>query len=235
MIYKFLPLLLLFFVSFAPKSTNNTDPKLLANTKSANLAVRIEMIYNSLDANSFALPQVECFKRAMTGFYALKQKGVIEKDILTVIDFSMSSTKKRMWIIDLVSNKILYNTVVSHGRNSGLEYATSFSNQSNSYKSSLGFYTTGETYFGKHGLSLKLDGQEKGINDNARARAVVIHGASYANPSILKNQGYLGRSQGCPAIPEDLKSEIINTIKGKSCLFIYHPAKSYDIVSKLVS
>lgn len=131
MIYKFLPLLLLFFASFAPKSTNNTDPKLLANTKVANLAVRIEMIYNSLDANSFALPQVECFKRAMTGFYALKQKGLIEKDILTVIDFSLSSTKKRMWIIDLVSNKILFNTVVSHGRNSGLEYATSFSNQSN--------------------------------------------------------------------------------------------------------
>lgn len=235
MIYKFLPLLLLFFMSFAPKSTNNTDPKLLANTSAVSLAAKIEMVYNSLDANSFALPQMECFKRAMTGFYSLRQNGVVEKDILTVIDFSMSSTKKRMWVIDLASNKILFNTVVSHGMKSGLEYATSFSNENNSNKSSLGFYTTGETYIGKHGLSLKLDGQERGINHNARSRAVVVHGADYANPTVLKNQGYLGRSQGCPAIPEALKTQIINTIKGKSCLFIYHPTRSYDITSKLVA
>jgi hypothetical protein len=233
--YRFLPLLLLFFMSFAPKSTNNTDPKLLANTTAVSLAAKIEMVYNSLDANNFALPQMECFKRAMTGFYSLKQKGIIEKDILTVIDFSMSSTKKRMWVIDLVSNKILFNTVVSHGMKSGGEFASSFSNEMNSNKSSLGFYTTGETYFGKHGLSLKLDGQERGINSNARSRAVVVHGADYANPSILRTQGYLGRSQGCPAIPEALKEQIIQTIKGKSCLFIYHPSGSYDIASKLVA
>lgn len=235
MIYRLLPLVLLFLMSFAPKTTNNTDPKLLASATATNMIAKIEMVYNSLNANNFALPQIDCFKKAMIGFYDLKEKGLIGKDVLTVIDFSMSSTKKRMWVIDLVNNKILYNTVVSHGMKSGGEYATSFSNATNSNKSSLGFYVTGETYFGKHGLSLKLDGQERGINDNARARAVVMHGANYANPSILKSQGYLGRSQGCPAIPEAVKEEIINVVKGKSCLFIYHPSRAYDITSKLVA
>jgi len=222
-------------MSFAPKATNNTDPKLVASTNTVNLSAKIEVIYNSLNANNFALPQMNCFKRAMEGFYTLKQKGLIEKDIITVIDFSLSSTKKRLWVIDLATNTILYNTVVSHGMKSGGEFATSFSNEQSSNKSSLGFYTTGETYMGKHGISLKLDGQERGINHNARARAVVMHGAGYANPSILKSQGYLGRSQGCPAIPEAVKNEIIKTIKGKSCLFIYHPSRSYEIASKLVA
>ncbi len=235
MTYRLLPLLLLFFMSFAPKATNNTDPKLVASTNTVNLSAKIEVIYNSLNANNFALPQMNCFKRAMEGFYTLKQKGLIEKDIITVIDFSLSSTKKRLWVIDLATNTILYNTVVSHGMKSGGEFATSFSNEQSSNKSSLGFYTTGETYIGKHGISLKLDGQERGINHNARARAVVMHGAGYANPSILKSQGYLGRSQGCPAIPEAVKNEIIKTIKGKSCLFIYHPSRSYEIASKLVA
>lgn len=233
--YRFLPLLLLFFMSFAPKTANNTDPKLIASATSSNLAAKIEIVYNSLNANNFALPQISCFKKAMEGFFVLKQKGIIQKDILTVIDFSMSSTKKRLWVIDLSNNTILYNTVVSHGMNSGGEFATDFSNSPSSNKSSLGFYATGETYNGKHGLSLKLDGLENGINSNARARAVVMHGASYANPSILKSQGYLGRSQGCPAIPEAVKDEIISMIKGKSCLFIYHPSRSYEITSKLVA
>ncbi len=235
MIYRILPFFLFFFMSFTTKTTNETDPKLIASTTAISMSAKIEMVYYSLDTNNFALPQIVCFKKAMEGFYALKQKGQIQKDILTVIDFSLSSTKKRLWVIDLSSNTILYNSVVSHGMNSGGEYANSFSNSPSSNKSSLGFYTTGETYNGKHGLSLKLDGQERGINSNARSRAVVMHGANYANPSILKSQGFLGRSQGCPAIPEALKKQIIQTIKGKSCIFIYHPSRSYDIASKLVA
>jgi hypothetical protein len=232
--YRFLPLLLLFFMSFAPKATEKTESRFFTEKVTSDVSAKIEMVYNSLNANNFSLPQMECFKKAMEGFYALKQRGIVEKDVLTIVDFSMSSTKRRMWVIDLVSNTVLFNNVVSHGMNSGLEYATSFSNSNSSNKSSLGFYATGETYMGKHGLSLKLDGLEKGINDNARARAVVVHGADYANPSILRTQPYLGRSQGCPAIPESLKVDIIKTIKGKSCLFIYHPTKSYEITSKLV-
>lgn len=240
MVYRILPLVLLFLMSFAPKATNNvmnieTDPKVVASNATMSMAAKIEMVYSSLNANNFAIPQMDCFKRAMEGFYALKQKGAIQKDIITIIDFSMSSTKKRLWVIDLASNTILFNSLVSHGMKSGGEYATSFSNSQNSNKSSLGFYVTGETYIGKHGLSLKLDGQEQGINHNARARAVVMHGANYANPSILRSQGYLGRSQGCPAIPEALKNQIINTVKGKSCLFIFHPSRSYEIASKLVA
>ncbi|WP_428224321.1 murein L,D-transpeptidase catalytic domain family protein [Flavobacterium sp.] len=235
MIYRFLPLVLLFLMSFAPKTTNNVNFNISESVSASNVMAKIEMVYNSLDANSFAMPQIECFKKAMLGFYTLKEKGLIEKDILTVIDFSMSSTKKRMWVIDLMANKILFNTVVSHGMKSGLEYADSFSNEMNSNKSSLGFYVTGETYLGKHGLSLKLDGQERGINDNARNRSVVMHGAEYANPTIIRNQGYLGRSQGCPAIPEAVKNQIINTVKGKTCLFIFHPNRAYDIASKLIA
>ncbi|WP_395075610.1 murein L,D-transpeptidase catalytic domain family protein [Flavobacterium sp.] len=232
MIKKFLPLLLLSFMSFASiaKNTNYAS-----NSSKSNLSEKIEIIYKSLNANNFVLPEINCFKKAMDGFFNLKEKGLISKDILTVIDFSLSSTKKRLWVIDLSTNTILYNTLVSHGMKSGLEYADSFSNSQSSNKSSLGFYATGETYNGKHGLSLKLDGLEKGINSNARSRAVVMHGAGYANPSIIKSQGYLGRSQGCPAIPEALKAEIIKVIKNKSCLFIYHPTKTYKIASKLMS
>ncbi len=231
-------------MSFTPRlSTNNVVTPLIAKkeirvetkTASEKLYSKIEVVYNSLNANHFSLPQINCFTKAMVGFYALKQNGTIQKDILTVIDFSLSSTQKRMWVIDLTTNTVLYNSLVAHGMNSGEEFANSFSNSPSSNKSSLGFYATGEVYLGKHGISLKLDGLEKGINSNARTRAVVMHGASYANPSILETQGFLGRSQGCPAIPEKLKNQIINTIKGKSCLFIYHPTRSYEISSKLVA
>lgn len=233
--YRFLPLVLLFFMSFAPKATKITEPKKVIETTADNVASKIEMVYSTLNANNFALPQLECFTKAMEGFYLLKQKGLVEKDVLTIVDFSISSTKKRMWVIDLANNIILFNNVVSHGMNSGGEYANTFSNSPSSNKSSLGFYSTGETYMGKHGLSLKLDGLEQGINSNARSRAVVVHGADYANPSILKSQNYLGRSQGCPAVPQALSKSIINTIKNKSCLFIYHPTRTYEITSKLVS
>jgi hypothetical protein len=243
MIYRFLPLLLLFFMSFTPRVNSHIKNKYTAKSEikvgglkatSENLYMRIQVIYNSLNSNSYPLPQINCFAKAMEGFFALKENGIIQKDILTIIDFSLSSTKKRLWVIDLSTNTILFNSLVAHGMNSGEEFANSFSNSPSSNKSSLGFYATAEVYQGKHGTSLKLDGLEQGINSNARARAVVMHGASYANPSILQSQGYLGRSQGCPAIPENLKNEIINTIKGKSCLFIYH-SSSYEISSKLVA
>jgi hypothetical protein len=109
----------------------------------------------------------------------LQTKGKIQKNILTLIDFSLSSNVKRLWIIDLNTKTVLFNSLVAHGRNTGNEFAASFSNKSESFKSSLGFYATGEVYQGKHGLSLRLDGLERGVNDNARARAVVMHGADY--------------------------------------------------------
>jgi hypothetical protein len=194
-----------------------------------------EVVYNNLNSNQFALPKLKSFTEALKGFYLLKEKGLISKNILTLIDFSMSSNSKRLWVIDLSTNTILYNSLVAHGRNTGNEFATSFSNSAQSFKSSLGFYATGEIYSGKHGKSLRLDGLEKGINSNARDRAVVIHGAEYVSNSFIQNNKRLGRSLGCPALPIKLASEIIQTIKDKSCLFIYYPSDSYKMASKLVS
>ncbi|HSD15192.1 MAG TPA: murein L,D-transpeptidase catalytic domain family protein [Flavobacterium sp.] len=215
--------------------TRYGNPKVLASVSKNTLELKIKDLYNSLKLNSFSMPKMEAFSKAVQGYIQLREQGVVQKDILTIVDFSLSSTQKRLWVIDMVTNTILLQSVVSHGRNSGEEFANSFSNESNSNKSSLGFYTTGETYNGKHGLSLKLDGLEYGINNNARNRAVVMHGADYAAEGIIKQQGRLGRSQGCPAVPYAIHKEIINLIKNKSCLFIYHPTSSYEKQSKLIS
>ncbi|KGO88796.1 murein L,D-transpeptidase catalytic domain family protein [Flavobacterium suncheonense] len=236
MIYRVLPILFLFLLSFKPTTVKeNNDPKLLAANAKASLELKVKNLYSSLNVNAFQMPKMEAFSKALEGYFQLKEQGIIQKDILTIIDFSLSSTKKRLWVIDMATNTVLLQSVVSHGRNSGEEFAMSFSNEANSYKSSLGFYATGETYNGKHGLSLKLDGLEYGINNNARNRAVVMHGADYADESIIKQQGRLGRSQGCPAVPYALHKEIIEMIKDKSCLFIYHPSRNYEKQSKLVS
>lgn len=193
-----------------------------------------EQLYADIERNNESVPNIECFTQGLAGFNKLRDKGIISKNILTIIDFSLSSTTKRMWIIDLNTNTVLLHTLVSHGMKSGLEYATNFSNAEHSHKSSLGFYATGESYMGKHGLSMRLDGLENGTNNNARARGVVLHGASYANPLFLDSQSYLGRSQGCPAVPEKLSNTIIKMIKDKSCLFIYHPSRDTNRLQKLV-
>lgn len=230
MIYKiFTPILFLLFSFYSNQenltnSANSQKPDVAIAVKPSSLS-NIDMVYNSLNANNFALPNLESFEEALKGFYKLKEEGLVQKDILTLVDFSMSSNSKRLWVIDLSTNTILYNSLVAHGKNTGEEYANSFSNSNSSFKSSLGFYVTGETYNGKHGMSLKLDGIEKGINDNARERGVVIHAANYVSNTFIKYNKRLGRSLGCPAIPEEALKGIVNTIKNKSCLFIYHPSR----------
>ena len=222
-------------ISFLPSESKVPQNRLVAYTAAPTLEMKVESIYHSLNANSFALPQYECFSNALKGYYQLKESGSIQKELLTIIDFSLSSNVKRLWVIDVATNTVLFHSLVAHGRNTGEEFANSFSNQAESYKSSLGFYVTGEIYNGKHGKSLKLDGLEKGINDNARERAVVIHGADYVSQNFIKGNKRLGRSQGCPAIPVELNEKIINVIKDKSCLFIYHPSRNLSISSKLTS
>jgi hypothetical protein len=207
-------------------------PKLFAENKLESLTERANIAYNSLDLNNYNLPEYQSFAEGFEGFFILKDKGKFKKDILTIIDFSLPSSAKRMWVIDLISNKILFNTYVSHGSGSGENYAHLFSNTASSNKSSLGFYETAEIYNGKHGQSLKLDGLEKGVNSNARNRGIVIHGADYAGAWILNSQHYLGRSQGCPALPLIWCNQVINSIKNKSCLFIYHPSRSNYITNK---
>lgn len=213
--------------------------KNLKYNPSSNLSAFDKLVlseYLDIDEKNFTKPAIESFEAAFKGYYKLKEDGKITKDILTIIDFTKSSTERRMWVIDMSKKEILHHTVVSHGRNSGKEYANDFSNTPESFKSSLGFYATAETYYGEHGLSLRLDGLESGINSNARVRDIVIHGADYANEKMGLNQGYLGRSLGCPALPKEVAHKIINLIKNESCLFIYHAdKKDYFTKSRLLN
>jgi len=169
------------------------------------------------------------YRKALVGYYNLKKTNLVspERQIITIIDFNRKSSQKRLWIVDLEGNKLLFNTLVAHGQGSGGDMATNFSNLENSHQSSLGFYITSETYFGKHGYSMKLEGMDKGFNTNARDRAVVVHGAEYVSQSFIDKTGRLGRSHGCPALPVELTNTIINTIKGQTCLFINGPATKY--------
>lgn len=182
----------------------------------------IRSLYDSLHVSNIL--KYEAFEEAMIGHNTIQAKN---KDILTVIDFTLPSTEKRMYVIDLKHKKLLYHTIVSHGRNTGNLYAENFSNRHGSYQSSLGFYVTAETYQGGNGFSLRLDGLERGINDQARPRAVVIHGADYCSERIIKSTGRLGRSYGCPALPRELNGPVINTIKNGSVLYIYADNKDY--------
>ena len=177
----------------------------------------------------------EVFDLALKGFNKLEGSGKIpNEDKITIVDFSQPSNQKRLYVIDLNRKQILFQSFVSHGRGSGELWAKSFSNQPSSYKSSPGFYVTEETYTGHNGYSLRLDGLEKGINDNARNRDIVMHGAPYVSESAIGALGFLGRSQGCPAIPLALHKPIINTIKDGTCLFIYTPDESYLNHSELL-
>lgn len=184
----------------------------------------LKSVYDSLHLNLKGLSQ-QAFDFAKQGLNKLIEEGKLLNDsIISIIDFSEPSDKKRLFILDLKNYKVLFNTLVAHGRNSGREAATYFSNQNSSYMSSPGFYITRETYEGKNGYSLKLEGIENGINDNAYERGIVVHGANYVSDDFVNAQGYIGRSQGCPAVPTQLSKPIINTIKNGSCLFIYHPS-----------
>lgn len=166
----------------------------------------------------------KAFRQAVAGYYKIDNR---KREVLTLIDFSRPSTAKRLFVFDMRERKVLFSSVVSHGKNSGDNYATSFSNEYGSYKSSLGFYLTESTYQGKNGYSLILNGLEKGINDRARERAIVMHGAAYADPSVVSRGGRLGRSFGCPAVPQKLSRPIIDAIKGGSVMYIYAETPEY--------
>ncbi len=173
---------------------------------------------------------------ALVGYHSLKEQGKVSRDgILTVIDFNKPSVDERMFVIDLNRGRLLYSGLVAHGSGSGENYAYSFSNTPGSHKSSLGFFTTGVTYDGKHGYSLRLQGMEPGINDNAESRSIVIHGANYVSYDFIRQHGRLGRSQGCPALSFDNSQHVIDLIKDGSCLFIYHRNTDYSSFSRLAN
>ena len=187
-----------------------------------------ESIYASLDLSHLGLKE-DVFAKAIKGWNKLKlTKKLLNPSIITIIDFSQSSNNKRMYVVDVQSKKLLYNTYVAHGKNTGDEYAMNFSNEPNSLKSSLGFYVTEESIISpKHGLALLIKGEENGFNDNAEKREIIIHSADYVTENFIKENGRLGRSFGCPAIPPEFNEQIIETIKIGTCLFIYYPDKNY--------
>jgi hypothetical protein len=223
----------LVFLSFAKPENNNNNNVAAAvvlndsNAVAAPAKVSLSAsLYEGLNLAKLGLKR-EALDYAVQGYEKLLAEGVVEKtQYLTVIDFSQSSRKKRFYLLDMENNKVLVNTFVSHGKNTGVDMAERFSNTMNSEQSSLGFYVTGPTYIGKHGTSLRLKGLEEGFNSNAMARGVVVHGAAYVNAGRV-NSGYMGRSQGCPALPENEYAKIIDIIKDGSVMFIYHPSKQY--------
>lgn len=202
---------------------------LAAENKAASIKETGEEIFSSISFEGINALNPDVFSKAFLGFNNLKKAGKLPEDshLLTVCDFSLSSTQKRLWVIDLEEKKVLFNSLVAHGKNTGEEFAAKFSNTESSYQSSLGFYVTESTYNGNNGYSLRLLGMDSGYNDAALRRAIVMHGAKYVSEDFIKSQKRIGRSWGCPAIPSALAEPIINTIKGKNCLFIYYPDHQY--------
>ncbi|QHV94932.1 murein L,D-transpeptidase catalytic domain family protein [Spirosoma endbachense] len=179
-------------------------------------------VYDQLNLAQSGL-QKSVFEYAIRGW----QKLDTTKSVISIVDLSQPSNKKRLYVVDLANKKLLFNTYVSHGRNSGDLVPNQFSNTNSSFQSSLGFYQTLNTYMGKHGLSLQLKGLEKGFNDNVYNRNIVLHGADYVCEDFIRKTGRLGRSQGCPAVPYALSKPIIEAVKGGTCLFVYSPDPNY--------
>jgi hypothetical protein len=212
--------------SFSTSSTRIVEVKAVPGKTP--FADFLDNLYDEADLKKAGM-DFEVFKRAATGYYNLKEQNKLNKSksILTIVDFGKHSREKRLWIVDLAKKKLLYNSLVAHGRGSGNEKAVNFSNVENSHMSSLGFYLTENTYIGKHGLSLKLQGLDKGFNSNAKERAVVVHGADYVSEAFVKQHGRLGRSHGCPALPKEITSEVVQLIKGGTVLYIDAPVANY--------
>lgn len=224
-LYLYLPLIFLSARTPDIVMTKASDP---VNTESAGAKLYDELGSEEISRNAFLL--------AYTGYCELKAEDKLKKDtLLTIIDYSKPSDCERMFVIDLKNRKLLERTLVAHGRESGLIVAENFSNRMHSNQSSLGFFITNCTYTGKHGYSLRIDGVEPDINDNAISRAIVIHAANYVSEEFIMQYGRLGRSFGCPALPVESCDRIIDLIKGASCIFVYAPKEEYLESSRLLN
>ncbi|KLT67238.1 murein L,D-transpeptidase catalytic domain family protein [Pedobacter sp. BMA] len=214
----------------AYKGSNRSDENKF-NTK----AMPLEKAYESYAKHVYDAAHLQqaglafpVFEKALTGYYNLgKDAKAAHNSLLTIADFDQLSTKKRLYVIDLEKDSIVLNTWVAHGQRSGEDNAVKFSNQNDSFSSSIGFYLTGEQYVGKHGRSLRLEGMDPGFNDNARLRSIVIHGADYVSEGTIAALGRLGRSQGCPAVSPELSDQLINTLGSGSVLFINKSDQQY--------
>ncbi|MDB5198565.1 MAG: hypothetical protein JWO92_528 [Chitinophagaceae bacterium] len=220
--------------SMSRNATVNTVGNNSSTVPGNSLSINQPGVYDSLKLGALGLSR-QAYDYALKGFNYLIAKGkIVNNNVISIADFSESSSKKRLFIIDLKNYKILFNTYVAHGQNSGREFANNFSNTPESLQSSPGFYVTKETYFGSKGLSLRLEGEEQGINDNALNRGIVMHAAAYVNEGLAQARGFIGRSWGCPAVPPELHQAIINKIKNGTCLFLYTPDKNYISSSRIL-
>jgi len=214
--------LVLTLVLFTSMSVFAHDPPMGAGSasfESSHIDSLAQSIYNELQSEDL---NYQVFLEAYEGYLNFQNSGLIEKtNVITIIDFDKSSDEKRFFVVDIEERQVLVNSYVAHGQNTGGLDATRFSNKMNSHQSSLGFYLTDKTYHGKHGLSLRLDGLDKGINDNARKRNIVVHSADYVSEEFIAKYNRLGRSWGCPALPIEGYEDVIEQIKNKSLLFIH--------------
>lgn len=206
-----------------------------ANTVNAQPTESIQQYVTTFTAAEKQLrPQV--LELALKAYENAKSEGVaIQKPILTVVDYTMPSTAKRLWVLDLATSKVLFNTLVAHGKNSGDLYSNKFSNNDGSKESSIGTFITEGTYDGKHGTSLKINGLDKGFNDKAEPRLVVMHSANYVSEEFVKIHGMIGRSWGCLALNPEVAPKIINTVKDGSVIFSYYPDQKLLATSKVLN
>ena len=197
--------------------------------------LNIKELYNELNAAQYNL-SFTAFRYAYIGYQTMKkQHRLNNKELFSIIDFTKDCNSKRFYTIDLEKMKIVYYTYVAHGKKSGERMATSFSDAVESNKSSIGFYITGNTYNGGNGYSLILHGDEKGYNSNLAKRSVVVHAADYANEDYIARNGRMGRSLGCPALPENIYKQVIETIKEKTMIFAYYNDAKYLKTSKYLN
>jgi hypothetical protein len=202
--------------------------------KAAAFAEEVTELYAQFNLEELGLTK-KAFHYALKGYtYLLDHHWLNNPNVLTICDMSQSSKNKRMYVLDMNTKEVLVNTYVAHGRRSGGEFARYFSNSASSRKSSLGFYVTENTYYGSTGFSLRIRGLERGFNDRAFERGIVVHGSEYVGPDFLQMNNFCGRSYGCPAVPADESENIIDLIKEGSCLFIYHPSQNYLVRSKIL-
>jgi len=217
---------ILLFISCQPSMVYRTENIPNVTDK---IEAEIKTIYNSTELADKLDNNI--FRMAMIGF---KNIELPKKNIISIIDYSQPSTEKRYYLIDLENQLLLFNTLIAHGKNSGENMATVFSNVPESKTSSIGFFITAETYEGSNGYSLRIDGIEKGINHNARKRDIVIHKADYVSQDFIDQEGRLGRSWGCPAFPNEVSHQIIDIIKDGSCIFVYGDDEKYLNNSKYI-
>lgn len=177
--------------------------------------------------------RAEVLRLALDAAKTAEERGLVRRnDVITVIDYSLPSTQPRLFVFDLVARKLLFRELVAHGKNSGDNRTKFFSNSPGSLATSLGLFVTEDTYVGGNGYSLRLRGLEAGVNDMARERAIVMHGASYVSRAAITALGRLGRSWGCPAVSNKVAKKIINTVRGGSAVFAYYPEKSWLATSQ---